>query len=127
MEPSQEAELIGGGDCRSHWHSEDRVPTQDFLHGLQNVSSIKYPLTSYSVDPKYDYHLVDTSGGVVTATLPQALNNRVIVFVRIAGPNNLVLTCSGTDTINGAASLTISSSYSPVRLLAVRGIGYIQV
>lgn len=127
MDASQESELINGGDCRSHWHSEDRVPTQDFLHGLQNVSSIKYPLASYSVDLKYDYHLVNTSGGIVIATLPQALNNRVITFVRIVGPNNLVLSCSGADTINGGASLTISSSYSPVRLLAVRGVGYIQV
>ena len=123
----EEFSLINGGDCFSHFHSEDRRPTQDFLHGLQSVARINYPATSFDVSLHDDYHLVDTTAGAVTATLPLALGNRLITFVRLTGANNITLAVSGVDTVNGGVSLVISSSYSPVRLLAIKGVGYVQV
>ena len=125
--PLDDPSLTGGGDCFSHWHSSDRQPTHDFLAGLQGVVKVKFPTTSYSVDILDDFHLVNTTGGVVTATLPPANSNRLITFVRTAGASKVTLVRSGTNTVNGTTSLDITSSYSPVRLLALKGVGYVQV
>lgn len=55
---------------------------------------------------------VDTSGGAVTITLPLAEQNIGKVYViSVAGLNDVTLTRSGSDTINGAASdVTISNT-----------------
>jgi hypothetical protein len=125
--PEQEAALVNGGDCFSHWHSEDRRPTQDFLHGLQGVAKVAYPSSNFVVDFRVDYYIVTTSAGVVLATLPLARGNRVITFLRAGGAYNLRLNPSGTETINGTTHLDLTSQYSPIRLLAIKGMGYVQV
>ena len=127
MTPEQEASLTQGGDCFSHYHSEDRIPTQDFLHGLQMVARVVQKSANFTASLRDDYTLVTTTSGIITVTLPKANSNRVLVFVRVAGANKFTLVRSGTDTINGAATLDVTTSYSPVRLLALKGVGYVQV
>lgn len=127
MSPMQEAELTQGGDCFLHWHSEDRRATHDLLHGLQGTASVISQSASYSLSLKDDYHLVTTTSGVVVVTLPKARGNRLITIVRVAGANNITLSPTSPETINGAASLAISASYTPVRLIALQGVGYVQV
>jgi len=125
--PEQEASLTQGGDCFSHYHSEDRIPTQDFLHGLQMAARVVQKSANFTASLRDDYTLVTTTSGIITVTLPKANSNRVLVFVRVAGANKFTLVRSGTDTINGAATLDVTTSYSPVRLLALKGVGYVQV
>ena len=127
MTPEQEAALVNGGDCFSHWHSEDRIPTHDFLRGLQSTFNIVTVSSSFDASRSVDFYLVDSTSSPITCVLPKARGNRLITFVRTSGTNNVTLARTGTDTINGSTSLTISSSYSPVRLLALVNVGYIQV
>lgn len=68
-----------------------------------------------------DYWLtpVNTSGGAVTATLPAAtgLRGKWIVLKKTTGDvNNLIIAAAGADTIDGAATQTITPAYG---LLAV--------
>lgn len=127
MRPDQEMSLVGGGDCFLHFHSEDRQPSRDMLEGLQNLATVVTVNADYSASLSTDYHLVNTSSGVVNVALTKARGNRLTTFVKTAGGSNLVLTPTAPDTINGASSLIISSIYSPVRLLAIQGVGYVQV
>ena len=126
MTPEQEAALVGGGDCRSHFHIDDRQPTQSFLQGLQGLQSVVYASASYTARLKDDFHLL-TASSTLTVSLPVARGNRLITFVQVGGAGNCILAAASPDTVNGGASLTISSLYSPVRLLAIKGLGYIQV
>ena len=125
MTPEQENELVGGGECQLHTHR--LLVSHTLLEGLQDTQSVASKTANFTANLKDDFNLVSTSGGPVTATLPLARGNRLITFVKTAGASTLTLTASGTDTINGGASLVISSNYAPVRLLAVTGVGYIQV
>lgn len=127
MRPDHEMALVGGGDCFLHFHSEDRRPSRDMLEGLQNLATVVTATADYSASLATDYHLIDTSSGIVAVELAKARGNRLTTFVKTAGGNNLVLTPTAPDTINGASSLIISSTYSPVRLLAIQGVGYVQV
>jgi hypothetical protein len=126
MNPQDDFSLVQGGDCFSHWHSSDRQPTQDFLHGLQGVTRVEYRAADFTVDLSVDYYIV-TTPAAVTATLPLARGNRVIVLLRDGGAHNLSIYPSGGETINGTTHIDITSSYSPVRLLALKGVGYVQV
>lgn len=61
-------------------------------------------------------HLVDTSGGVATVTLPAASSG---VFVRIkdkgdANTNNISVLTPGAETVDGAASDVIDSNFGSV-------------
>lgn len=127
MRPDQEMALVSGGDCTSHWHSEDRKPTQALLQGLQNIQKVLSATASYAASLDVDYNLIDTTVGVVSVTLPKARGNRVLVFTRTAGTNNIVLSPQLPDTVNGGTSLVITTSHAPVRLLALAGVGYEQV
>ena len=127
LSEDQERSLTGEGDCFSHWHSSDRTPTHDFLEGLQGTAKVATQNTSYDVNLSVDYHLLNSASGAIIAQLPKARGNRLITFVRTSGANSITLTAASGETVNGAATLVMSSSYSPVRLLAVAGIGYIQV
>ena len=61
-------------------------------------------------------HLVDTSGGVATITLPAAVTD---TFVRIkdkgnANTNNITVNTPGAETIDGAASDVIDSDFGSI-------------
>ena len=72
MTPWQETALTGGGDCFTHWHSEDRRPTQDFLHGLHSVANTVVASSNITLTGNEDVLRVDTSAGDVIVTLPYA-------------------------------------------------------
>jgi hypothetical protein len=65
-------------------------------------------------------HLVDTSGGVGTCTLPaaSASSGRLIVIKDKgnATANNIAINRAGSDTIQGATSTSITANYGAVRL-----------
>ena len=66
---------------------------------------------------------VDTSGGAVTITLASATvtAGRIVIIKDVggsAGTNNITIATEGSETIDGAASSTISSNYGVVRLFS---------
>jgi hypothetical protein len=117
----QEHELTGGGDCLLHYHSQDRV-TNDILQSAENVVSVS---SAYTVTYNDDIILA-TAATPYTITLPIARSRRVTI-VRVSGNASITVVPTASDTINGASSVIISTSYTPLRLKAVAGIGYISV
>lgn len=110
-----------------HYHHSDRFPGRD-SRLWQNSQEIIASISSDSaLTFNEDYVLVNTTSTVVNLDLPPARNGHKFTIIRISGANNIVVTPSGSETIDGASSKTISSSYSPVRLKAVTGVGYISV
>lgn len=104
-------ELVSGGDCRAHYHLEDRVPTQDFLHGLQNVA-YKYEVSSDTVlTGQEDFIFVDTSASNVTITLPRATGGREITVVKTTAAHTLTVDTTGTDLIDGSASQAYTTQW----------------
>jgi len=105
---------------------EDKFPSRDSRVWQDSQETIRYVTASTTVSPDDDYILVDSTGGIVTVTLPDATTHRKITVIKTAGGSNVVIAPVGTDTINGAATYTITSSYTPMRLKGVTG-GYIGI
>ena len=66
--------------------------------------------TTLSLKRAHSVFWVQTGGGVVTLTLPPARNNygQFVNIRRESGANNVVIVPSGSDTINGGSSLTLT-------------------
>lgn len=70
--------------------------------------------TTYTVTGDVFYVRADASGGSFTITLPPALGEagRQIVIKRISsGAGTVTIDTTGSDTIDGASSVTLSSQY----------------
>lgn len=123
LDSRQEQELTSGTDTTLHHHLADRVTQEK----LQNDERIAWPTAAYAASYNDDYIFADTTGGAFAVTLPLARNGRIITVVRVAGANTLTVARTGTNTLNGATSLSVTSSYAPRRLKAIVGVGYIEV
>jgi hypothetical protein len=121
IDERQSSELTGGGDTLLHFHLADRATPRQ----IQNLERIAAPSTTYLVLPDDDYVFAAASAPY-TITLPVATNGRVLTIVRTSGTSTITVARSGTDTINGASSVNITTSYAPLCLKAVPGVGYIQ-
>jgi len=67
-----------------------------------------------TINENWTFILCDTSGGVCTPTLPTGMpkdHEIVIQDKSLAGTNNITITRGGTNTINGANTLVISTNY----------------
>jgi len=85
---------------------ELRVP--GYAWTLQSVTKT----SNYSVTTSDRLIYVDTSGGSVTLTLPAAASMNpytVFSFVKTSASNNLVLDGNGAETIDGAATKTLTA------------------
>lgn len=103
-------ELLSGGDTFAHWHSEDRVPTQNFLHGLQQLMSQKTVSSDATLGRNNDIVFVDTSGGDVTITLPNASEGQEYTVVKTSALNNLIIDSVAPLTVNGQYSATYTTN-----------------
>lgn len=61
-------------------------------------------------------YFCNTTGGSITVTLPTAASGaasrgRVVTFVKMHASNNLILDGDGSETINGATTLTMTAIY----------------
>lgn len=80
-----------------------------------------YPLTSL------DYSIKVSAGAPVNVTLPLSSDvgqGRIYIITDIsgaAGANNITLTASGGDTINGAATFIINTNYGSATIEAITG------
>ena len=121
MTPWQEAALTGGGDCFTHWHSEDRRPTQDFLHGLHSVANAVVASSNITLTGDEDIVRVDTSAGDVTVTLPYAKGGTEITVIKTSALNTLTVKGTGTETINGSNTHTYTTLWSSRTFKAIDG------
>lgn len=69
--------------------------------------------------------LCDASGGIFTVTLPPAADNKglLLYIQRTSAANNVTIDGNGSETINGSATVTLSSQYAS-RLLISNGVGW---
>jgi len=122
----EEFGLINGGDCFSHFHSEDRRPTQDFLRSLQQVAKDVSISANYSVRNDDNVVLCNTTTGNITVTLPRSRRGVEYTFIKTAASNTLTIDGSGAETINGSATLVMSSVWSSRTLKSI-GNGWVVI
>jgi hypothetical protein len=113
--------LVGGGDCQDHYHNSDRFPTRDTLIWLQSLERVKVVTTNYTVTQEDDIIAIN---GSVSITLPPAKNGRHYKFSRLSGTSTIYP--SGSDTINGAVSHSISGTHGNCHLKAYSG-GWLEI
>jgi len=93
--------------------------TQDVLHRLNQLEGeVLVTAAAYTVRERDDIIVCNTTSNAITITLPRATNGKRLTLLRSAGGNNVTVSPVGSDTINGAASATISASYAPLVLKA---------
>jgi len=102
-------ELLSGGDTFAHWHSEDRAPSQNFLHGLQQLMNQQTVSSDTALRPGSDVVFVDTSAGDVTITLPTPTNGQEYTIVKTSELNSMIITATPPATVNGHASATYTT------------------
>jgi hypothetical protein len=84
-------------------------PTGVEIINGQVPRAIARKTTSFTCSPIERTLVCDTAAGAITATLPSADVNPVQYAFRNAGANNLVIDPAGSQTINGAATLTLTA------------------
>jgi hypothetical protein len=112
--------------CRSPWEVElaklaleNRIATY-LVDG--SVMSAQYrTVTTTGNVVSGDYLIVaDAAGGAITMTLPPAalVPGRIYTFKRInSGANAVVIDPSGAETIDGAATYTLSAQWNSVTIM----------
>lgn len=124
LDPSQEAYLIGGGDCPLHWHSSPASNLDDLrrLQQLEIVASVSattdMATTSDTKTRNADYLRVDATSGTRTITLPNAYaSGRRITVSRVAGANPVTVAAQSGEAVRGTTSIT--TSFSPHTFKAI--------
>lgn len=113
--------------CRSPWEVElaklaleNRIAT--YLQGGGATRGTYRSVTATGNVQSGDYLLLcDSTSGAVTITLPPAalVPGRIYVFKRInAGANNVVVDGYASETIDGAATYTLSSQWAGVTVMS---------
>lgn len=113
MTPEQAASLTSGGDCFLHTHQH--VISLDELHRMQQLETVVFVTANYTCRQQDDFIFVNTTGGAVTITLCPANYGQHITISRYAGANNVTIAASVGETVNLAASVSITSSFVPRR------------
>ena len=113
--------------CRSPWEIElaklaleNRIAT--YLQGGGATRGTYRSVTATGNVQSGDYLLLcNSTAGAVTITLPPAalVPGRIYVFKRVnAGANNVVVDGYGAETIDGAATYTLSSQWAGVTVMS---------
>jgi len=69
--------------------------------------------------------LVDTTGGNITITLPDADPGRAVSVKKAVAANTVTIATAGSETIDGSATQTINAQYENVVMVALSGNWYI--
>lgn len=93
---------------------------RDFMvsvHGSRRVDNVTAD-TALTTD--YDVLTVDASGGARAITLPDraTVQGKVYTVKRTSASNNVVISRSGSDTLEGATTKTLGSQYASITIVA---------
>lgn len=114
--------LVNGGDCPLHYHQLDRIPRQDFLHGLQGITRVKTTAVDVTVGASIDIVIATAD---CTVTFPIARGGRECrVKKYYAAGAGVVVTPTGTDTVEGAATYTLTGT-GTVKLFKAVGTDWV--
>jgi len=113
--------------CRSPWEVElaklaleNRIAT--YLQGGGATRGAYRSVTATGNVVSGDYLIIaDAAGGAITMTLPPAalVPGRIYVFKRInSGGNAVIVDPSGAETIDGAATYTLSAQWNSVTIMS---------
>jgi hypothetical protein len=113
--------------CRSPWEVElaklaleNRIA--DYLAGGGATRGAIRTITATGSIVSGDYAiLADSTSGAITINLPTAaiLAGRIFVFKRVnAGANNVVIDPAASETIDGAATYTLSAQWASVTIIS---------
>lgn len=99
--------------------SEDEHFESEFVG--RRILPVMKVTASATVDVNAELILIDPTAGNVVLTLPAVTvaQNRTVTFKRVAaGANTVTLTAAGSDTIDGAASLTMPNNNDSTTLVS---------
>jgi hypothetical protein len=101
----------------------------DSLKAYQQIANVVSVTATGDAEYDHDFMLVDSTAGAISITLPLARNGVVFCIVRVAGANNVTILPTGSDTINGGASVVISTSNAPQTFKAFTPLitGYVRI
>ena len=116
LTPEQELELTSGQECNQHRHNLVSSLTADAINAISNLEKEVVVTGAYTAQYSDDLLLCDSTSTALVVTLPAGRAGKKYTILRAAGTNSVTIQCSGSDTINGIASLVIIASFSPVRL-----------
>jgi hypothetical protein len=113
--------------CRSPWEVElaklaleNRIAT--YLQGGGATRGTYRSVTATGNVVSGDYLIIaDATAGAITMTLPPAalLSGRIYVFKQInSGANAVIVDPSGAETIDGAATYTLSAQWNSVTIMS---------
>jgi len=106
---------------------EDIAPiTHDNLLRYYDLEKVIFTSSDYIVKDGDDIIFV-TASVPVNITLPLAKGGRHVIITRIAGASSVTVTSPSGQTVNGVSTQVISTSYSPLRVKAVKGLGYLSI
>lgn len=104
--------------------TEDRPLTRDDLLRLYELEKIVNVSGNYTVTDQDDVILV-AAASPVNIQLPLAKGGRRVTITRVSGAASVTVLPASGETVNGGASNVISTSYAPLRLKAIKGIGHL--
>jgi len=94
----------------------DRETAGDnFIGGSDHRVPVPVSSSPFTVTKNHSLLLVDTTGGAINLELPTDSDDGHLLIVQDsggnAGTNNITITATGGKTINGGASVAITSNY----------------
>ena len=111
---------VDGADASFLWsHSGQQMVVNEDT----KLNGMTAALASISADTtltqKHFLVKVDTSGGAVTVTLPSSMPTGKVFVIKQAGhaSNAVTIATAGSETIDGAASVSLSSAYGAANLM----------
>lgn len=90
--------------------------TQLALNKLDKLRQRRTITSSYTALTTDATIFANTSTGSITITLYAATSNNILRIAKTSALNSLIILCSGTDTIEGSSSITLTSLNSSVTL-----------
>lgn len=106
--------------------SFDSLLSRDDLLQYYDLEKVIMVSDSYTIRDSDDIIFV-TANSPVSITFPLAKGGRRVIISRVGGSSTVTLVAPSGQTIDGASSQSITTSYSPYRLKAVKGLGYLGI
>lgn len=110
----QQQQLTNQSECYIHTHPH-RALDQTSGYELQSAQAVQAVTDGATLTAAQDVLTTSPSGGSYTIYLPPATNGKVYSVTQIT-TGTTVLTASGTDTITGSATYSLTSQWQSVTL-----------